>query len=436
VVVLHFHFFLFCYTNNCNFNYGNYGFVIRNASDWKFYNCEFDNGLPQYVYWTDVKLKSCNVAEAYPEFESKAITSDSGFSHLIIEYCTFKNGFDAIGIKDNSTDVKITNSYFVNFRDDAIDLRAGIDSVEISYNILWGIGSGISMTGTDNSTIGNVYIHHNIIDNSIYIHGGREGNCHESNWPVWTVIDPFGSHTHKEIAYWKIYNNTIVTRKSGYNYGSSGAKGVLGNPGKYMLNNIFLIMDDRIVFRKDTASNGSTYDGNIMYRYEQGTLPFFYIFGDGNDYYSLNEFRENSGTDWEINGLQINPELDTTAIIHHLFDTLIIRERYRPHNSIVYTIGSVYDTLAWPDTDSIYYRGALPPGENYWLGSNTSWSDTSNWSKNIVPDNAYDVIVPTNPQNGNYFPVISDTLNASCHKLILNNNASIVIYGKLYINKN
>ncbi len=421
--------------NSCCFKYGSYAFVIREASGFTFSHCHFDNGVPQYVYWTDVKMGSCEVSEAYPEFESKAITSDNGITNITIRNCQFNNGFDAIGIKDGSSHIKILHNYFVHFRDDAIDLRPGIDDVEIAYNVLWKIGSGISMTETNNSSVGQVYIHHNIIDNSILQHGGRAGNCNESNWPVWTTLDPFGSHGTDELAYWKVYNNTIVSRKSGYSKPECGVHSVLGNPEKYLLNNLIYTFDDRIIFRSDTASNGAVYDGNFVYRVDTVGLDMYYRFGNGANYNSLNEFRANSGTTWEINAIQADPLLDTFSIINRSFDSATIRERYRPRNPLAYTTGALYDSLNWYGTDSVYYRGALPPGELRWLGTNTQWNDSVNWSNNIIPDEAYRVYIPRYPANGDNFPVISDSVMAKCYNIALDDSTRIIIEGELKVNQ-
>ena len=418
--------------NNCKLRYGNTGIVIRDAYNFDIHKCEFDNGLPQYVYWTDIKNKSYEVHEPYPEFQSKAISGAlKGFN---IDSCYFHHGFDAIGIKDNSSNTSILHNHFVVFRDDALDLRAGIDNIEIAYNILWCVGSGISMTETEANNPGQVYIHHNVIDNSVYQHGGREGNYREDNWPVWTVIDPFGSHGDDMVAYWKVYNNTIVTRMSGYHWTAAGVNGVASNSEKYVMNNIFLILDDRIVFRGDHQDGGAFYDGDVIYRLKPGSYPLFYDFGDGNNYNTLEEFINNSGTNWEQNGMEINPRLDTAAILYAGYEKSTIRERYRPRNPLCYTTGASYDSYNWPGTSNIWYRGALEPGTALWLGVNTNWNDIVNWSIDTIPDEAYKVIIPTSPQYGN-FPVIQDTVNAKCFNITTENNASLIVNGVLEIAK-
>ncbi len=418
--------------DHCNFKYGNTCMVVRDGSSFNIHHCDFENGIPQYVYWTDVKNKAYEVHEPYPEFQSKAITGK--LIDFTIENCNFYNGFDAIGVMDTSSNTSIMYNNFVRFRDDALDLRAGITDIEIAYNMFWSVGSGISMTETEDTTPGQVYIHHNVIDNSIYQHGGREGNYREDNWPVWTVIDPFGSHGDDMKAYWKVYNNTIVTRKSGYHWTAAGLNAILGNPEKYVFNNVFLVLDDRIIFRGDSAVDGAHYDGNVFYRYAPTTYPLFYDFGDGNNYDSLSEFQNNSGTDWELNGLETDPELDTFAINNETYDSVYIWERYRPRNPLIYSLGISYSGYNWPGTSNIYYRGALEPGTAIWNGTNTNWNDPVNWTKHIVPDEAYKVIIPTVPEFGN-FPIIQDTVMAKCYNITNEDNAMITIFGYLYILK-
>jgi hypothetical protein len=341
--------------DSCRFNFGRYAMVVRDARDFKIHNCDFNNGLPQYVYWTDVKNRPEEVHEPYSEFQSAGIEGSlSGFE---IFNCTFRDAFDALSVGHGTTDARITDNTFIRLRDDAMEIYADVSNVEFAYNFLWNIGSGVS-TRESPDPVGNLYIHHNIIDNSIHQHGGRVGNYRESDWPVWQVLDPFGAHGHM-VGWWKVYNNTIVTRRSGYDWLSSGPYAVIGNPEKYVLNNIFLILDDRIVFRGDNASAGSHYDGNVFYRNSPGKYPMFYDFGNGHNYNSLSEFRLNSGTEWEVNGLETDPGLDPPEYDAEPPDSSEIRMRYSPRNPQVLTPGASYSGLDWPGTEDIDYRGAI-----------------------------------------------------------------------------
>lgn len=346
--------------DDCRIAYGSYGIVARSGiHDWNIHDSAFENGVPDNVYWTDVKNGSKESAEAYPEFQSAAISGPiPGFE---IKRNTFNLTFDALDIKDGSNNLTIADNEFTRIRDDAIELDKGISNVEIAHNLFWHVGSGVSINPST-SPAGSVYIHHNVIDNSAYQHGGRPGNYRESDWPVWTTIDPFASHgSGDSAAAWKLYNNTIVTRRSGYDWHGAGPDSVTGNLQKYVYNNIFYIIDDRIVFRDDLASSGSHYDGDVIYRGQAGRYPLFYHFGDGGDYSTLADFQSRSDTGWEAQGLEVDPGFVVSLIDNPTFDPATIWDRYRPTDSRVLTAGVPYVGLDWPGTDGVNYRGALPP---------------------------------------------------------------------------
>lgn len=355
----------------CTFDFGTYGFVLRdNIHDWNIASSGFNNGLPGFVYWTDVKNGDKESAEAYPEFQSAAIIGAiHGFT---ISKNTFHDTFDALDIDTGSTDSQITGNVFQTIRDDAIELSKTVSNIEVNKNLLWTVGSGISIDGAKGQA-GQVYIHHNVIDNSAYQHGGRPGNYREDDWPVWQVIDPFGSHNASDgDAWWKVYNNTIVTRRSGYDWNPSGPSAVGGNSEKYVYNNIFYVLDDRVVFRDELVSKGTHYDGNMYYRLKPGKYPLFVNFADGKDYQSLADFLSKSKTNWERTSLEADPGLSASALAAGFTGVTSMWERYRPANRLAYTPGASYDGLNWPGTAGVTYRGAVPPNESVsdWLLSN------------------------------------------------------------------
>lgn len=343
------------------FDFGTYGLVIRpGAHDWQIHDSEFDGGLPDNVYWTDVKNNGKEATEAYPEFQSAALVGP--FSAFDITRNVFQHTFDGIDFEVGATTTHVAENIFRYVRDDGIELPKGIRDIEIAHNMLWWVGSGVSIVGSG-GTAGPVYIHHNVIDNSKYQHGGRSGTYNAEDWPAWTTIDPFSSHdsNYGADAWWRVYNNTIVTRKSGYLWDAAGPSEVTGSREKYVYNNIFYVLDDRLIFRDDLVRKGSHYDGNIFFRRTPGGYPLFLNFGNGRDYQSLADFRALSGTDWEKNGLEIDPGFDLAAITDSRFDAATIWSRYRPSNPKVFTTGAPYQGLGWPDTEEVTYRGAVPP---------------------------------------------------------------------------
>ena len=349
--------------NDCRMNFGNQGILIREEShDWEITGCEFNNGVPDYIYWTDVKNRSEEVAEAYPEFQSTAISGP--MINFNIHHNLFRDTFDALNVKEGSRDTRITNNIFKHMRDDAINLSRGISNVEVAHNLIWHVMGGIANLSSDMPP-GHVYIHHNIIDNSAYQRGGRPGNYREDNWPVWTIGSPFPGHDDgSKDSWWKLYNNTVVTRQdTGHRFSAVGPDEVVGNPNKYVLNNIFYVVDERVIFRNELMTDGSHFDGNVFYRGKPATLPLFLDFGDGSRYYSLQEFWVRSGTDWESHGLEVDPGFDPSGLDETSFDPEMIWERYRPTNPAIFTMGVAYDGLDWPMTQGVNYRGAIPDSE-------------------------------------------------------------------------
>ncbi len=355
--------------DGCTFNFGSYAVVLPASDgprDVEIHHCDFNNALPGYVYWCDVKNKDNEVGEAYPEFQSEAISGPApGF---YIHHNRFHDSFDAMDLKGGTENTRIVYNEFYRLRDDAITLKI-VKNVEVAYNLMWQVGEGVSCDFdlTDQRTNGDVYVHHNVIDASHYQHGGRPGNYRASNWPVWMIIDAFGSHGDSFAGKWKVYNNTTVHRRSGYAWDPAELPAkVLSSPDLYVLNNIFLILDDRIAFRGRVSSSGAHYDGNVMCRLldttyhkpEIDTYPLFCQFGNGSNFATLADFKAGSGAAWESHGLELDPGLDLDGIVNESYDGWNTWKRYAPANSAVLSPGASYEELAWPGTEGIDYRGA------------------------------------------------------------------------------
>lgn len=344
----------------CRMRFGSQGVLIRDPVDtMEISDCEFSNGIPDYIYWTDVKNRKKEIAEAYPEFQSTAINGpmvNSALHHNLI-----RNTFDGIDLEEGSRDTRILENTFKQVRDDAINLSRGIGNVEVGHNLIWHGMGGIANLSSD-MPAGHVYIHHNVIDNSAYQRGGRPGNYRADNWPPWNIGSPFPGHDDgRKDSWWKLYNNTVVTRQdTGHRWSSAGPEEVTGNPEKYVLNNIFYVIDERVIFRNDQASEGSHYDGNVFFRGRAESLPLFYNFGNGKRYESLQEFQATSGTDWEVHGMEVDPGFDLAALNDPTFDPATIWEHYRPTNSALARLSSPYTGKEWPETQGITYPGALP----------------------------------------------------------------------------
>lgn len=349
---------------NCKFRFGRYGFVFRSGAsrDFTFRYNEFSSGLPDFVHWTDVKNRNREVSEAHPEQQSNAL-----YGHMpgfYIHNNLFRDTWEGLDAHEESENIRIKHNHFIRNRDDAVTLRI-TRNAEVAYNLMWLVGAGVgSKFKADNYAYsGHVYVHHNVIDVSHYQRGGRPGNDRESNWPVWTTIAPFAGHSDSYPAWWKVYNNTVIARQSGYRWNSlANNSNVPGNDELYKMNNIFYSYDHRIIYRDDEESSGSTYDGNVLYRVtaeEPDRFYMFYDFGDGGRYETLEEFRAESGTEWEKNGLEVDPGFDISAMQSREYDPDNMWERYIPSNPDVLTAGASYEGYNWPGTDGVDYRGAI-----------------------------------------------------------------------------
>ncbi len=351
--------------DNCRFDFGSYGIVLRAGNtDWNIHDCEFTNGMPDWVTWTDVKVEG-NPKEAYPEFQSNALSGEGGMVNFVIERNTFRNIFDGMDVPSGSLNVIVRRNIFKYSKDDAMNIFKDVNNIEIAYNMFWRIASGISCLTPyrypTSEPTGPVYIHHNVIDNSHLLRLGRPVSA-DGRWgsKVWVTLDPFASHDDGDrYAWWRLYNNTIITRFDEPYRASAGPYCVWGNSEKYVYNNIFFSRDSRKILSNDQISSGSHYDGDILY--QTGTDQFLLDnFGNGGYYLHLANFRAaNPTSDWEVNGLEINPQFDFTKIDNPVYDANIW-ERYRPANSQVFTQGHSYASLNWPATEYVKYRGAIP----------------------------------------------------------------------------
>ena len=343
---------------NCTINYGTTGILQTGADTALIKNCEFNNGVPMTMFWTDVKNRKPDEAlaggEPYPEFQSGAL---SAVPNLTFEGNTVRRTFDGISLVPGVGNVTIRNSYFLITKDDAINLSLDNYNVEIDHNLFWYIHSGISLfkhTGTP----GEVYIHHNVLDGSLLTRTGRPGNYRANSYPPWAGGNPFSGHDGTSAAHWKIYNNTFISQK-GKQAGAAMSPGaVTGNSAKYLYNNIFYALDNRVLLSEDQEADGSHYDGNIFWQGTTGTM--FSNFANGGSYSSLAALRA-SGTSWEASALQIHPGFDNALLLNPTFDPLTIWQRYVPTNPQIFTIGVPYTALTWPGTAGVSYRGAISP---------------------------------------------------------------------------
>jgi hypothetical protein len=354
---------------NCIINYGSHGILATGADTGEITGCDFNNGVPMAMYWTDVKNSEAGAGnEPYPEFQSNALNA---FSNLNIHHNTFRRSFDGISLKEGGvSNVTIRNNYFLQLKDDAINLSLDNSNVEIAYNLFWHHHSGISLfkhTGAP----GEVYIHHNVLDGSMLTRTGRPGNYRAGSYPPWAGGNPFSGHDGESAAHWKVYNNTFISHLGRQPSTTMSPGAVTGNSGKYFYNNIFYVHDDRILLGDDQESSGSHYDGNVFWQAGNmsGARIMFDNFGRDADYGCLAPDRcagalpplRAPGTtlSWEVLGMQANPGFDVALLRSGTFDYATVWQRYLPTNALVLTPGQTYTGLDWPGTAGVTYRGAV-----------------------------------------------------------------------------
>ena len=77
------------------------------------------------------------------------------------------------------------------------------------------------------------------------------------------------------------------------------------------------------------------------------------------------------------------------------------------------------------------YRINLRAGDITWTGStSTDWDVATNWTPEVVPTAALDVLIPSVPTGGR-FPTINAGTNAECHDLNVESGATLIVNGNL-----
>jgi hypothetical protein len=357
--------------DGCYIKHGHYGIDLRTGChDFEIHHCEFNNGVPQWLYWEDVKHY---LKPAYSEFQSDSILGP--MPNFNIHHNLFRDIFDGLNIQAGSAGASVTDNIFIRSHDDALNITPDMGgNVEIARNIMRHCFTGIGLLPSDNPTNGQIYIHHNVIDVSRLQHAGRPGGTDNRYW-VWDTGGIFASHGGGDTFNLKFYNNTCIAKRNGRNQ-AMGPTQVTPNSQKYVYNNIFRAVNDVILLEDDLQSAGSHYNGDIFWQPAPGTQYMFESFAVSGNYYHLATLRA-AGATWEANGLETDPGFDMNAIAAHNYEPNQIWELYRPTNPNVFTEGASYAGLTWPGTTGVDYRGAIPPDYGPDLNHNggVDWGD-------------------------------------------------------------
>lgn len=352
-----------------NFFPAKYGVLIKDGSrDVRVSASVFNQNIPDWIAWSDVKIST----KPAHSLQNNDIEINAYSQNITIEDSIFNKSWDAINAISTANNLHFLNNKFFGVRDDCIQLGSSTTNVEIGYNRMRHVFTGISRHGSGSNTQpGSKYIHHNIIDCTKPMYVVRtdpdETLNREYAWMGSNPMmnnPPFGIHRADKIGLdpFKIYNNTVVFRMSPSRHGTGTS--LLG-PQKStfhrneVYNNIFIQLDDAEILRNvDCDSGYEIYDGNIYYKASKtNNYPIFRDFiCDGNkvSFYNLNSFKKSNcffnslshySKGFETNGFSGNP----------LIKDLYIPSKKGPANN-----NFVHMHKDWPDSNS-QFIGALFP---------------------------------------------------------------------------
>ncbi len=122
-----------------------------------------------------------------------------------------------------------------------------------------------------------------------------------------------------------------------------------------------------------------------------------------------------------------------SATVHVPDSALLGFTRMRIRNKHSGVSISPCDTIASGEVEDYAVEVKAPPTAT-WQGVSSMWNQASNWNDEIIPDETYNVTIPSNPAGGN-FPIIPQGFTAKCHKLTLDTNAIVTVNGQLEIDQ-
>ncbi|MCF6158847.1 MAG: hypothetical protein E3K32_09805 [wastewater metagenome] len=344
--------------------------VCDGAHNLLFDGITFKGSVPPWIAWSDVK---CGAKPGH-SFQGPAIGIQRSANTIEIRNCLFHSTWDGINATKKSFNLYIHHNEFRNTRDDVVQLGSGCYDVEINDNKMIFVSKGVSRHGSGSSRKpGTKYVHHNIIDCSKPMLGGRQDpnklldekrRGPDNDGMVWAR--PFGSHRAGGYGRgdpWKIYNNTVILGQEINNRGAGHEyvlKRFYRNCPQEVYNNIFIQTMDHWLARESRVADGSQiYDGNVYFRTVDNPKNYFFLSWkdrrDSKDFTSLEAFKSSLyfhvtkkyySPGWEASGVEADPQLD---------------DEYRPNPGSPAAKGAVPLPAGWPGNDGKKYRGALPP---------------------------------------------------------------------------
>ncbi|MDJ0804981.1 MAG: right-handed parallel beta-helix repeat-containing protein, partial [Desulfobacterales bacterium] len=189
---------------NIVFSPTKYGVLIKKASSHiKISHSRFKDNIPDWISWSDVKMGT----KPAHSMQNNAIEINPGSKNVTISDCTFSRSWDAVSALADADNILIYGNSFTNIRDDGIQLGSSTSNVDIGYNRMIHVFTGISRHGSgDCPEPGTKFIHHNIIDSSkpMFARRGDPLNLLKKkhawlNGPEMMNNPPFGVHRLKHI---------------------------------------------------------------------------------------------------------------------------------------------------------------------------------------------------------------------------------------------
>ncbi len=129
-----------------------------------------------WISWGDIKDGCC--AGNGPMQRGRKLMFDlQDISGLRITNTTVSGAFDGVITDTQSTNIQVDHSTWNAMWDDMWQMGGTITQVEINNNYIYGAGPSHDATGASQGMTGSVYVHHNVIDTTVYpLLAGRYGS--------------------------------------------------------------------------------------------------------------------------------------------------------------------------------------------------------------------------------------------------------------------
>ncbi|BAO43044.1 hypothetical protein TBH_C0096 [Thiolapillus brandeum] len=350
------------------------------AHDIVIENVNFKGYIPPWIARSDVKHPT--PGRPAHLMQSSAVNISDGAYDVEVSGCHFDHFFDAIDATKSAHDLFIHDNHFHIVRDDVLQLGSAAYNVEIANNILTEVTAGFSWNGSGAPPVGQmgtVFVHHNVIDTSVFSLYGRMDPNNElddkndgPNGDGMATGRAFGMHTKSSItagAPWKIYHNTVVVSKDVDNRGTGAGYYIDAFNADYpheVYNNIFWQKWDSYIVRAARTEDGSQiFDGNLYYRSSitHDTAKYYHYYqqvgGSYQNFQNLNDFvgsgywlatQSYYANGWDSQSVEENPMLDND---------------YRPETASPAAFGAIdLSSKNWPGLKGETFRGALAPIDN------------------------------------------------------------------------